>query len=422
VTSGLNVYHRILVPQLAPLFYNVGKIFSVLILLPLMDNNPWALVMGILLGSVLHLLIQIPIADLLGLRYTPTFGFRDPYVIRIFKLAIPRGGAFAAEQMGLLFGESVASGIKIVSGQGVVTAISVLSYANSLALVIPSLFGYSFAVASFPTISKLYTNGKFEEIAEIVADTLNNIFFLAIPFTITLVILRLPAVRLTFGLLPGTAFGREDTVMVAWILLFMGFGLVFTTAKWYLYRLFYAAKNTVIPLLISLVALVVTVASTILFTNLLSHAPGLTLAGIDWSIENFLTRGTSEAAAAGAAVGITIGTIVEFFVLIVCINKFAMRLDFANLFDGLKRKMVPTVAMTLVMYMMFKTWDYLSFPIDATPGFSGSTTVNLTVLTGVTVLTSFMVYFLLCHLFQVEVLKILRRYLNPVFKLGGLQI
>jgi putative peptidoglycan lipid II flippase len=422
ITSGLNVFHRILVPQLAPLVFNIGKIFSVLILLPLMDNSPWALVIGVLIGSILHLVIQIPLSRYLGIYYRPYFDMGDEYVHKIFKLAIPRGVAFAAEQFGVLYSKSVATGVTLLRGGEKVTAITVLGYANSLALVIPTVIGYSFAVASFPTISKLFTNKEHEKIGKIIADTLNEIFFLCVPLTVILVILRLPAVRLTYGLLPGTRFFREDTIMVAWILLFMGLGLVFTTAEWYLFRVFYAAKNTFTPLVISVVSLGVTVASTILFTNLLSHSKELTFASIQWSLENFLTRGGGEAAAAGPAIGLSVAGFFEFFVLLAIIHIRLVKIDFKYLVDGLLRKAVPTVAMSTLMYFMFKTWDYLSFPIDATPGFAGSTTVNLIMLTGITILTSLMVYFLLCYLFQVSELKILRKILNPLFKLGGLHI
>ncbi len=426
ISSGLNVYHRILVPQLAPVLFNIGSIFSVLFLLPLMNYNPWALVIGVFLGSILHLIIQVPLIRMLGVKYTPTLDFQDEYVRKVAKLALPRGAAFAAEQFALLFTKAVASSILLVREVGgtavQVTAINVLTYANSLALVIPSLFGYSFAVASFPTISKLYTHQRYEEISEIIARTLNQIFFLAIPFTAAVVILRLPVVRLTFGLLPGTAFTREDSSLVAWVLLFLGLGLVFTSGKWFLYRLFYAAKDTVTPLWIALAALIVSVLSTVLMTNLFSHNTELSVSGIQFTLENFLIRGNSAAAIGGPALGITLGTIFEYFVLLIMVHKRVTRLDVSYILDGMLRKLIPTVSMIGLMYFMYKTWEYLSFPIDAEPGFQGSTTFNLILLTTLTTFTSFMVYYLLCYLFRVEELRILRRFLNPIFKLGGLHI
>lgn len=422
VTSALNVFHRILVPQLAPLLFNIGKIFAVLVILPIMNNSPWALVVGVFIGSVLHLIVQIPLARMLGISYKLQFDVRDPYIHKIVRLAIPRGAAFGAEQLGLLFGKSITSSIIFVRAAGEVTAITVFNYANSLALVIPSLFGYSFAVASFPTIAKLYTRKEFAEISDTVIKTVNQLFFLSIPFAVALIILRLPIVRLTFGLLPGTAFSREDTILVAWVLMFMGVGLLFTTAKWYLYRVFYAAKNTVTPLIISLMALAIMIVTSIMFTNLFSHNPQISLSSTDLSLENLFTRGIGEAAAGGAALGISIAALFEYMALLVFMHKQVVPLNFNKLYNSLKRKFIPTVSMTALMYFMYRTWDNLSFPIDAKPGFDGSTTLNLIILTGLTVLTSFMVYYLLCYLFQVEELKILRKFLNPVFKLGGLHI
>src|SRR5690606_9592008 len=57
-STGLQSFHRVLVPQLSPLFYNMGRIIGVAVLMPLMNNSPWALVYGVMIGAVLHLLVQ----------------------------------------------------------------------------------------------------------------------------------------------------------------------------------------------------------------------------------------------------------------------------------------------------------------------------------------------------------------------------
>ncbi len=416
VSSGLNVYNRFFVPQLAPLFYNLGRIFGVFALLPLMDKSPWALVYGVLIGAVLHLVIQLPLVRMLNIKYEVVVNLEDQYVRKFIRTSAPRVVAYAADTISFALSQFIASGL----GEA---AISVFIYANAIALVIPAIFGYPFSVASFPTLSAMYTRKDFDGMNQIITQTINQIFFLSIPFVLAIMILRLPIVRLAYGLLPNTEFRRDDTTMVAWTILFFSFGVVFTAAQWYMYRIFYVAKNTYIPLMIATLSLVVTYVLSILFANVMSHSDVLSFSAIDvLSLQNWLTRGSGNAAVGGVALAISVVSIYEFFLLVWLIHKFVVKINFRHLYSELFRKILPTVVSGTLMYFMYKTWDILTFPIDAKPGFTGSTTLNLFILTSITVFTSFMVYYLLCFLVQVEDLKILRRFLNPLFRLGGFSI
>ncbi|MCA9379109.1 hypothetical protein KC640_01650, partial [Candidatus Dojkabacteria bacterium] len=227
ITSGLNVYQRFFVPQLAPLFYNVGRIFGVFVLIPLLHQSPWAFVIGTLIGSILHLLVQLPLARYLKLSYLPVMDLHDEYTRKMFRVSFPRSISLAAEQVAITVQEFIAGGLSNIS-------LPAFYFASSLALVIPTLFGYTFSVASFPLLSSLYSQERFQEVGELVTKTLNQILFLSLPFVIAAMILRLPVVRLVYGVLPDTEFNRESSVAVAWILLFFSVGLVFTAMKWYL--------------------------------------------------------------------------------------------------------------------------------------------------------------------------------------------
>lgn len=417
VTSGLNVYQRFFVPQLAPLFYNVGRIFGVFVLIPVLHESPWGFVLGTLIGSILHLLIQIPLARYLKISYIPVIDLHDVYARKMFQVSLPRSISLAAEQVVITVQEFIAGGFSKIS-------LPAFYFAESLALVIPTLFGYTFSVASFPLLSSLYTQGRHQEVGELVTKTLNQILFLSLPFVVAAMILRLPVVRLVYGVLPDTEFNRESSAAVAWILLLFSFGLVFTAMKWYLYRVFYITKNTLVPMVISISSMIITIVVGVMFSNLFSYADGYTVKGLEFSFSHLFTRAESAgpATAGGLALGTSLGAILEVSIMLVLINIMVVKVNWQEMFVGFSKKLIASSAMIVLMYFMYKTWDTLAFPIDATPGFKGSTTINLLVLTSITVFTSFMVYYLLCFLFKVEELKILRRFLNPVFKIGGLKI
>src|SRR5690606_32732493 len=80
ISSGLNAYNRYLVPQLAPLFFNIGRIIIMFVLVPLMNFSPWAMVVGVFVGSFLHLGVQIPLVRSLGLNYLFVLNLDNKYI------------------------------------------------------------------------------------------------------------------------------------------------------------------------------------------------------------------------------------------------------------------------------------------------------------------------------------------------------
>lgn len=414
VSSGLNIYNRFLVPQLAPLFFNIGRILGLVILVPLMDYSPWAIVIGVLVGSVLHLGIQLPVFRMIGFNYRLSFSYTKDLRNMLF-VSLPRTLALMSENIALTFNDFLAFQIG---------GLASLNYANSISLIVPSLFGATFAYASFTTLTELFEDQDWDKVKYIITKTLNEMFFLALPFVITILILRVAIVRLAFGILPNTRLDLEGTYQIAWVLLWFAVGHIFICGKWFMYRVFYAARQTLVPLIVSIISLILTVVLGVLFTNLFSHNSEFSITSTNLSLENFFTRGNSIAAVGGIALGMSIAYSIEFLILFVIFNSTKVRLNLRSLAISLGKKLIAGISMFIVMYVIYKTWNILTYalPVSASLAYRGSTTINLLMLTLITVFTSFMVYYLVCLFFRVEELKILKRYLNPIFRIGGLRI
>ncbi|MEO6729113.1 MAG: lipid II flippase MurJ, partial [Candidatus Dojkabacteria bacterium] len=250
VSNGLNVYNRYIVPQLAPLLFNIGRISAVVILVPVLNYSPWAVVIGVFAGSFLHLLIQLPLAHHVGLRFTLAFDYKNEYIRELFKIAIPRTFAVASEHIALTFNDFLSYAVN---------GVAALNFANSLSLVVPQLFAFTFAYASFTKLSEHFEDKDWGSVQSIIIKTMNEMLFLALPFIVTILVLRVPIVRLTFGLLPNTRLDLEGTYQIAWTLMWFAVGHVFVCGKWFMYRVFYANKETKIPLLIAGISLVLTI-------------------------------------------------------------------------------------------------------------------------------------------------------------------
>jgi putative peptidoglycan lipid II flippase len=90
-------YQRFLVPALAPLFYNVGIIFGIAVLSPYFGIMGPAY--GVIIGSLAHVLVQIPLIKSLGFKYTFSLDFLNKGVREVFKLMSVRNIGLAAEQV-----------------------------------------------------------------------------------------------------------------------------------------------------------------------------------------------------------------------------------------------------------------------------------------------------------------------------------
>ncbi len=422
ISSGLNMYNRYIIPQLAPLFYNIGRIMSIFVLVPLMNYSPWAIVLGVIIGSILHLVIQIPYIKSLGIQYRFVLDFRDRHLREIFKISLPRIFALSSENIALTINDFLAYGISLDQG------IAVLNYANSLSLVVPYLFAYTFAYASFTKLSEHFADKDYASVHSIIIKTLNEILFLAMPVIVTLLILRIPVVRLAFGLLPNTRLDLDGTYQIAWVLLWFAVGHIFVCGKWFMYRVFYAQKNTMVPFIVSFISLILNYIFAILFSNLFSHNSQYAITNTSLSISNLFTRDGNPAAVGGIALGMSIAYSIEFFLLLIIFNWKTYKIDFKLLYQTTMKKFIAGGVMFVVMYFMYKIWNIVSYAlpnstgIDGNVGILGSTTLNLMALTIVTVITCFLVYYATCLLLKVEELKILKKYLNPIFRLGGIRI
>ena len=416
ISSGLNLYNRFLIPQIAPLFYNIGRISALVIIVPLMNYSPWGIVIGVYIGAILHLAVQLPLARHVGLKFSFYIDISSKYINEIFRISIPRTFALGSEYLGLAINNFLA--FSIVGGA------AALNFANSISLIVPQLFAFTFAYASFTKLSEHFADKNGKALNYLIIKTFNEMLFLALPFIVTFIVLRVPVTRLTFGLIPNTNLSLQDTYQIAWVLLWFAVGHVFVMGKWYMYKVFYSAKDTFTAFWVSVVGLLLTVTLSILFTNLFSHNADFSISTINFSVENFLSRGTSLAAVGGVAVGMSIAYSIEFFLLFFVYNKKMYRMDLKLFFSSLGKKLIAGGLMFTLMYFMFKIWNALGYavPTSAERTYLGSTTLNLLLLTFITVVTSFLTYYLVCFLLGVEELKLVKRYLNPIFKIGGFKI
>ena len=248
VVSGiLNSYQQFTVPAIAPLLYNIAIIAAAIFLAPIMGVE--GLAVGVAIGSLAHLAVQLPNLARVGQRYDLTIGLRHPGVRRVAWLMGPRTLGLAAGQINFLVSTVLASGL----AAGSLTA---YNYAFQLSQIPVGVIGVSIAVALFPTLSQDAALGRIGAIRRQVANAVRVLIFVAAPLTAIMVVLREPltSVFYQYGL-----FGQSDADRTASALLFFALGLVGHIVVHVLTRAFYAMQDTKTPVAWAIIAVAINV-------------------------------------------------------------------------------------------------------------------------------------------------------------------
>jgi putative peptidoglycan lipid II flippase len=265
VMGVLNAHQHFLLPAAAPMVYNLAIIGGALGLSPRLGVTGLAL--GVVGGSALHFLVQVPGLIRFGARYRPVLSARDPGVRQVLRLMGPRVLGLAAVQINFLLNTILASGLPEGS-------LSALNFAWLMMLLPQGVFAQAVATAAFPTLAAQAARQQIGELRSTFVATLRAVLFLSLPAAVGLLVLRRPLIQVFFQ---RGAFEAGSTDAVAWALQFYALGLPAHAGIEIVARAFYALHDTRTPVVIGIAAMGLNVVLSLLFIGPLAHG-GLALA------------------------------------------------------------------------------------------------------------------------------------------------
>jgi putative peptidoglycan lipid II flippase len=205
--------------------------------------------MGVVIGSVLPLLIQVPGLIKYKAKWTAWLGWRDSQLRHVVRLMIPRIIGLGAVQLASVITISLASTL----ASGSVTA---LNYGWRVMQLPETLIATAIATAAFPTLSEFAARGQIPQLRGTLRTTLLVILALTIPATIGLLLFGQWMVRVLYGTAP------EATLLITWAVQGYALGLIGHSMLEVAARTFYAQQDTWTPLYVAVGAMGVAIAAS----------------------------------------------------------------------------------------------------------------------------------------------------------------
>lgn len=252
--SILNSHQIFFIPALTPSMYQVGMIIGILALSPIWGI--YGLAWGVVIGALLHLLLQIPTLLKLKLKYYPDLGLQLPEVREVVQLMLPRLFGVAIVQINFWVNTRIASRLP----EGSITGL-VLGF--SLMLMPQAAIAQSIAIAALPTLSSQFSLNKLNEFRSTLAASLRGVLLLSIPASAGLIILGKPIITLLYQ---RGEFNQNSVELVNAALTWYAAGLVGHCMVEILSRAFYAMHNTKTPVIIGILAMSLNVFFSYLFS------------------------------------------------------------------------------------------------------------------------------------------------------------
>ena len=369
-TSVLQSFNYFIVPAAAPVFYNIGMIAGIVLLSK--SFGIYGPALGVIIGSALHFGIQLPLLKKSGFKFSFSLDLHDSNFKKMFALVPPRIIGVLISNLIQTINNSLAI---LVSTSSVIY----LKFADQLQTFPVSLFGISMAAASLPILSSQTAPEDKDTFKDTFLTSLHQMIYLVMPISAILLILRVPAVRLVYGV---HNFPWEATIRTAQTLAFFSISIFAQSVNYMTTRAFYALKNTTTPVAISIVTAIINVSLSVYFVTVLKLEV--------WSV----------------ALAYSITSFMDMFALMYFLNKKVGGFDKEKLFVPFTKILWSTAFMTIMLYIPMRFMDQFIF--DTTR------TINLLGLTIIAGVTGMVTYVLLTKAFKVKEIEILYKVARKI--------
>ncbi|MCX5703910.1 MAG: murein biosynthesis integral membrane protein MurJ [Candidatus Omnitrophica bacterium] len=358
----LNSLKHFAVPAFAPCLLNI----SIIVFALLFGEGIAGLALGVLVGGVLQLAIQIPVLYKKGFHLELFRRFRHPAAKTIGRLLLPRLLSTSIYQLNN-FIDSIFGSLAWIVGEG---GVAVLYFSYRLIQFPLGIFSNALSQAILPTFSTQALEDNYDKLKATLSWGLRAVFFVMLPASAGFMVLARPIISTLFG---GGRFDSYSANLTADALFFYSIGLFAYGATKILQSCFFALQDTVTPTKVAFVALIM----NIILNSILMYPLKI----------------------AGLALATSISGINSFFMLFFILKKRVGDFKAKEIAVSFTRILLATLCMAGVCYFISKNI------------FQGAPFLNKAVNLGLAVISGLISYIIFCFIFGVREMRELWRWL-----------
>ena len=345
------LFRHFLIFSLSPVFYNIGILSGVIFLYP--KFGILGLGLGVILGAVMHFLIQAPVVASHNFfpRFTMNINWRE--IFHVVKLSAPRTLALSCNSLAFISLIAMASTLKPGS-------ISLFTFAYNLQSVPVGIIGISYSVAAFPILVKSFSMKDIDNFINQIILAARQIIFWSLPVVTLIIVLRAQIVRVVLG---SSTFSWSDTRLTAaasaiFIVCLATQGLVLLFVRGY-----YAAGNTRKPLFINVFSSVMVIVFAQIFTYIFHNYPAV-LSQIEIILRVKGVEGTMMFA---LPIAFVLGSILNFFLIWIMFKKDFLRDKKLGLGKIFLQSSMSALMMGVIAYLFLGVFNNV-FDLDTGKG------------------------------------------------------
>ena len=363
----LNSLKHFAAPAIAPIFLNLSMITALLFITPYMRAPTIGLALGVIVGGVIQMALQIPFLMSKGLSFAPKWNLGHPALKKIGILMLPTIFGSAIYQINQLVGTLLASLLREGS-------ISYLYYADRLVQFPLGVFAIAISTAVLPSLSREAANGDIIRLKQTLSHALRLTMFITIPAMVGLIVLRQPIIRLLFE---RGAFDSFTTIMTAQALLYYSLGLWAFAGLRVFVSAFYSLQDTKTPVKVAVVAMIINIVFSLALMGPLKHG--------------------------GLALALSLASTLQLFMLIFLLRKRLGGIEGRVVMSSIVRSFISSIVMGICIY-------FLAFKIFGS--ILAQETFNLALGILIIVCAGLVIYFISTHVLGSKELSSLKELLK----------
>lgn len=360
ITGIIQSHKRFLVPAFAPSLYNVGIILGTVFFSKSLGIMGPAL--GVVIGALLHLIAQLPLAMKLGFSYKPVI-HKHPAINEMTRLMLPRMVTLSLAQVE----QTALIAFSSWLGSGSVTIITIAQQLTNLPI---RLIGVTIGQASLPFFAKETAKNNLAGLAKMVNDSILQMLYLALPASAIILVLRIPLVRLAYG---AGSFPWTETVTTGKLVAMFAIAIAAGSLSHIIIRVFYALHDTKTPFIINLISTTINVGLSYYFLFVIKT-------GI-----------------VGMAFAITVADIIETTILTIILYHVA-QFSLSQIIKPFGKMLLAAIITAISLWVPLRVLDQVIF--DTTR------TVPLIILTVIVVIIGIAVYLSISYVLRIRELEV----------------